>query len=192
MIFIGYEAGTKGYRAYDPVTQRVHITRDAVFDERARWDWSSDVCSSDLWSSSDSPASTFGDDSFTVEHMVLEPLSTPGDGSAGAEPDSPTSPDSTSPTPGVGSESTQIGSPSTPGSATWESSSPPVTGVQFVTPQSRYSAMLDAKDDSNLEHRFHTLQNLLGEGSALELDEELHFLASEEPDSFDETKSDAC
>ena len=128
MIFIGYEAGTKGYRAYDPVTQRVHTTRDAVFNESARWDWSSP----------DSPVSTFGDDSFAVVHMVLEPLSTPGDGSAGTQPDSPTSPDSTTSTPGVGSESTQAGSPSTHGSATGEFSTPPDTGVQFVTPPSRY------------------------------------------------------
>jgi hypothetical protein len=26
MIFIGYEQGTKGYRVYDPVTKKVHIT----------------------------------------------------------------------------------------------------------------------------------------------------------------------
>ena len=35
MIFVGYQPGTKGYRAYDPVTNRVTITRDAVFDENA-------------------------------------------------------------------------------------------------------------------------------------------------------------
>jgi hypothetical protein len=33
MIFVGYERGTKAYRAYDPITRRVHITRDAIFDE---------------------------------------------------------------------------------------------------------------------------------------------------------------
>jgi hypothetical protein len=33
MIFVGYERGTKAYRAYDPVGRRVHITRDVVFDE---------------------------------------------------------------------------------------------------------------------------------------------------------------
>jgi hypothetical protein len=25
MIFVGYESGTKGYRVYDPSTQRVHV-----------------------------------------------------------------------------------------------------------------------------------------------------------------------
>ena len=95
MIFVGYQPGTKGYRAYDPVTNRVTITRDAVFDENASWDWSSP----------DTPVNTFGDDSFAVEHMVFEPQPTPGDGSAGPAPDSPT--------PGVGSTSS-AGSPTTP------------------------------------------------------------------------------
>jgi transposase InsO family protein len=40
MVFVGYEKGTKAYRAYDPRTGRVHVTWDAVFDELAQWDWS--------------------------------------------------------------------------------------------------------------------------------------------------------
>jgi hypothetical protein len=43
MVFMGYEKGTKAYRAYDPVTRRVHVTRDVFFDEQAEWDWSSDA-----------------------------------------------------------------------------------------------------------------------------------------------------
>jgi transposase InsO family protein len=38
MIFIGYESDSKAYRAYDPIMKRVHVTRDVVFDEQARWD----------------------------------------------------------------------------------------------------------------------------------------------------------
>jgi hypothetical protein len=37
MIFIGYERGTKAYKAYDPVTQRVIISHDVIFDEDAQW-----------------------------------------------------------------------------------------------------------------------------------------------------------
>jgi hypothetical protein len=33
MIFVGYECRSKAYRAYDPVTKRVTITRDVIFDE---------------------------------------------------------------------------------------------------------------------------------------------------------------
>jgi transposase InsO family protein len=42
MIFIGYEPGSKAYRVYNPVTRRVHISRDVVFDEGESWDWSKD------------------------------------------------------------------------------------------------------------------------------------------------------
>jgi hypothetical protein len=40
MIFIGYEPGSKAFRAYDPVSKRVHVTRDVVFDEQSQCDWS--------------------------------------------------------------------------------------------------------------------------------------------------------
>ena len=42
MVFIGFDERVKGYRAYDPVNRRVHITRDAIFDEQASWDWEAD------------------------------------------------------------------------------------------------------------------------------------------------------
>jgi hypothetical protein len=35
MIFVGYESGSKAYRAYDPIIKRVHVTRDVAFDEQA-------------------------------------------------------------------------------------------------------------------------------------------------------------
>ncbi|WVZ79227.1 hypothetical protein U9M48_026831 [Paspalum notatum var. saurae] len=38
MIFLGYKAGSKAYRLYDPVERRVHASRDVVFDEAASWD----------------------------------------------------------------------------------------------------------------------------------------------------------
>jgi hypothetical protein len=39
MVFLGYEPGSAAYRVFDPARNRVHITRDVVFDEGARWDW---------------------------------------------------------------------------------------------------------------------------------------------------------
>jgi hypothetical protein len=39
MIFIGYEPGSKAFRAYDPFTRKVHVTKDMIFDEHAQWDW---------------------------------------------------------------------------------------------------------------------------------------------------------
>jgi hypothetical protein len=41
MIFVGYESGSKAYRMHDPITKRVHVTHDVVFDEQAQWDWGS-------------------------------------------------------------------------------------------------------------------------------------------------------
>jgi hypothetical protein len=42
MVMLGYERGTKAYKVFDPLTQRVHETRDAVFDEAASWTWEVD------------------------------------------------------------------------------------------------------------------------------------------------------
>ena len=39
MVFIGYDAGTKGYRVYDPIAKKLHISRDVIFEESQAWDW---------------------------------------------------------------------------------------------------------------------------------------------------------
>ena len=39
MVLFGYEPGSAAYRVYDPAKNRVHVTRNVVFDEGARWDW---------------------------------------------------------------------------------------------------------------------------------------------------------
>jgi hypothetical protein len=38
-VFLGYEPGTKGYRIYDPVNDKLMVTRDVVFDEAKQWNW---------------------------------------------------------------------------------------------------------------------------------------------------------
>ncbi|WVZ66255.1 hypothetical protein U9M48_015502 [Paspalum notatum var. saurae] len=63
MVFIGYEKGSKAYRAYDPTTGKVVITRDVVFDEGTQWDWSG---MENLETGSDAGSG----DSFTVEYPV--------------------------------------------------------------------------------------------------------------------------
>jgi hypothetical protein len=71
MIFIGYESGSKAYRAYDPITKHVHVTCDMVFDEQAQWDWGS---------GSDDGKLDSGDDVFTVEYTTTGPAAPTMDG----------------------------------------------------------------------------------------------------------------
>jgi hypothetical protein len=33
MVFIGYEKGFKAYRVYNLITRKVHVIRDAIFEE---------------------------------------------------------------------------------------------------------------------------------------------------------------
>jgi hypothetical protein len=40
-VFIGYAEGAKACRVFDPVSQRVRVSRDVVFDEGRGWDWAS-------------------------------------------------------------------------------------------------------------------------------------------------------
>ena len=40
MVFIGYELGTKAYICLDPLSFKVTISRDVVFEEFQSWDFS--------------------------------------------------------------------------------------------------------------------------------------------------------
>jgi hypothetical protein len=39
MVMIGYEAGTKAYRAYNLVNKKLVVTRDVLFEEAAARVW---------------------------------------------------------------------------------------------------------------------------------------------------------
>jgi hypothetical protein len=64
MMFVGYEKGNKAYRGYDPLTGRVTIIRDVVFDESAQWVWSED-------SEADGDSSNNIHGTFTIQYMLL-------------------------------------------------------------------------------------------------------------------------
>lgn len=36
------ETGTKGYRFFDPSTERLHVSRDVLFEEDKSWNWDSE------------------------------------------------------------------------------------------------------------------------------------------------------
>ena len=38
MVFLGYVEGTKAYRLYDPCGNKVLVSRNIMFDEKAAWD----------------------------------------------------------------------------------------------------------------------------------------------------------
>ena len=40
VINLGTEPGSKAYRLYDPVTKKIIVSRDVIFDEKKSWDWS--------------------------------------------------------------------------------------------------------------------------------------------------------
>lgn len=37
------ESGTNGYRLYDPVAKKLHISRDVIFEENRAWRWNEEV-----------------------------------------------------------------------------------------------------------------------------------------------------
>jgi hypothetical protein len=63
--------------------------------------------------------------------------------------------------------------------------------MEFASPSTIHSGKLDSADDPELTHRFHTMQNMLDFSPTTEPDEELHFLAAEEPGSFTEAEHHA-
>ena len=61
MVFLGYAEGIKVYRLYDSHRDKVLVSHDVVFDEKAAWDWTSP---------SMGEAGGFTS-TFIVEHLVI-------------------------------------------------------------------------------------------------------------------------
>ena len=38
-VFVGYDASSKGYKFYNPSNNKVVVSRDVEFDEKASWNW---------------------------------------------------------------------------------------------------------------------------------------------------------
>jgi len=38
-ILVGYSTQSKAYKLYNPVSRKVIISRDVIFDEATSWDW---------------------------------------------------------------------------------------------------------------------------------------------------------
>lgn len=185
MAFIGYEPGSKAYRFYNPSTQRVCISRDAVFEEGKPWNWGAEATNT---------AGTETGEPFTVEYVTL---SVPMGGHAPQSAES--SPTVGTPTASPGPSTSPIGatvSPSTPVQEEAPPDSPTAgtpQGVEFVSPPSGEPVLDDDADDAPL--RFRTLDNVLGDaavpGEAVrELGGELLLAIDGEPSTFEEARHD--
>jgi hypothetical protein len=68
VVFIGYEDGVKAYRLLDPVTRRVSIVRDVIFDEDRSWSWTSTM---------DNNTADSGSSEFQVKYNYTAPFPAP-------------------------------------------------------------------------------------------------------------------
>lgn len=165
MVMLRYEAGTKAYRVYDPIDERVHITRDVVLNEEAKWNWTEDKTIFCPIPGGNAGTFTF---EYEVQHAPCN-LGTPKNGSVLPDADNA----STSKAPYTTSQS--------------------APRVRIATPLDNFADMLDAADDPGLSHRFRTISNVYEADAATQpIKEELHFLATEEPSTFQEAEQHGC
>jgi hypothetical protein len=132
MVFIGYATGSKAYKMYDPVTKGVHVSRDVIFDEDARWNW-------------EAPGEAPTSSSFTVEYPAYTTRTTSTQ--AHAAPAAKVGRTSSTPGPRQGTSS-PAAMASLAITLTPEQSGEP-SAVRFATPATTHSALFDADDDAN-------------------------------------------
>jgi hypothetical protein len=138
MVFIGFESGTKGYRFYDPLAKKLHISRDVIFEENRAWKWSREA-------SAEPSVSVF-----EVEYFTIAGQGTITDnGGSGSESEDA---DAGMHSPGQWSVGTGIGG--TPAQVT-PPGSPAGQGAEFATPPTGGSV-----DSEGVLMRYRTLDNI--------------------------------
>lgn len=166
VVFIGYENGTKAYRVFDPVSRRVHVTRDLVFDEKRSWDWTKEE---------EEVHGFRRDGDFIIETttMVIDAPAPPSPDNRGATHGGTPPPEPPSP-------------PATPAPA-----SPAPAAVEFATPPPDAEDQLDAKH-GDTPVRFRRVDNILDVLPGLAVrglaEEELNMLSAQEPASLAEAE----
>jgi hypothetical protein len=196
MIFVGYEAGSKAYRVYNPVDGCVNVTRDAVFDEDAQWDWGV----------AGEGGRTGGADEFVAECLVFSEQVVGGE-PAGRSPTAENSPPATTMPGATPSAPTTPGAtksaPTMPGATQSTPTTPraPVTSsapIKFVSPPSDIDDMLDAEHDDDVPAWFRGLDDVLGPESPPGMAPrvlgggELLFVSAEVPTTFKEAEQEEC
>lgn len=171
MVFLGYETGTKGYRVYDHVAKKLHISRDVIFEEGRAWQWKQDA-------RADPVASVFD-----VEYYTVAGQGTVTEEDAGSE--EAVAADEGSLVQGAW----QIDDNTDAGLEQLTPPGSPTQGVEFATPQTRNTV-----DSEGVPRRFRTLENICGTS------DEVHdfeysgmcFFATEEPRSVEKALSEKC
>jgi hypothetical protein len=178
-VFIGYEKGTKGYRLYDPVAKKLHISRDVIFEENKAWDW-------DAQTHVDPVTSVFEVERFFVVGQNAEaPFEVDVAAEVGGivEPATPVQG-----YPPQGEASHNMGPNASPSQA-----APPgvllAQGIEFVTPPTSESV-----DSDGVGLRFRTVQNIIDSTDEVQGFEYsgLCYFAAEEPRSVEEALSKQC
>jgi hypothetical protein len=155
MVFISYEPGAKAWRFFDPVAQRVHVSRDAVFQENESWDWSK------VYSSGDHNSE------FVIEIATEEVLS---------------SPDVSYPSLGDGTHTSPLVGAPTPTPALTQGVVGAAPSPAFVSPPPDAYEHLDFGND--VTPRFRVMDNVLGPATPpgpipREFEDELHLQIGE-------------
>jgi transposase InsO family protein len=182
MIFIGYEEGSKAYHAYDPVTEHVHVSRDAIFDEQAQWVWETH---------GDTISANEDQDAFTMEYAIKKQTHLEEEETVEESRDEQAT--------GQSEDEQSAGglSPLTPNvDAGYVSEDEnEMQGVEFASPpEGNIDEYLDAYRAEDDPLRFRKIDGLLesttppGYATRRLLDEELHAVSADEPVSFGEAE----
>jgi hypothetical protein len=202
MVFLGYEAGSKAYRLFDPDAGRVVISRDVVFDESARWNWEESGDGEDRRGGIDSSFSVEYSEYFVATYDAAEASHQDSAGgsetggassSPGAGESTPTLPVASPPPSPAATPTRSPAGQGTPTSATSSTGS----SVRFVTPPPNASTHVDAEHEGE-PLRFRAIRDLVGDeetpGHAERVldDQELHLGTAEEPATFAAAEHENC
>jgi len=172
-VFIGYESGTKGYRLFDPSTNRLVVSRDVIFDEKMPWEWNNWMCNLDQ-----QETDTFivqydlPDQNPTIEAVTEQPAS-PGVGTEASNSAGLGS--------GVGNNDSPL-SQNTPGSIA-------APNINYATPPSQHS-----ENTFGGPLRFRTLSDLLDSTDEMQDYEYsgICLLAADEPGGVEDALEEDC
>jgi hypothetical protein len=184
-VFIGYAEGAKAYCIYDPVSQRVRVSHDVVFDEGCGWDWASPAAGT-----SEAAGSEFVVEFPWVEEFPKAGSSTSPSPFPAPHPASPGFSPVNAGERAAEAEESAAEAPVSPRTPTLVPASPQ---VERVTPLEDDDERVDSYHDGE-ELRYRKIHDIIGDHAtplpAQRLFAELNLTHSGEPTSYEEAKDD--